>query len=1164
MADEERIERLRGFIADADPGNPATTPTEISDAADPSPDRTVRPTDPTVSTGPEAEVSSDGDDRADRPTPSRIGPFAIERELARGGMGVVYLARHEALDRRVAVKVLLAGDHASRAQLERFAIEARTAARLRHPHIVGIHEVGEDDDGRPFLVMDLIEGRSLRDRIRGDGPLPPRDAAAIAEKLARALSYAHERAVLHRDLKPANVLLDDASGEPLLTDFGLAKEVERSQGITASGQAMGTPAYMPPEQAEGRPDRIDRRADVYSLGATLYEMLTGRPPFVGESVLELIQAVLTRDPPPPSRLRAGLDRDLETICLVCLAKEPEARYGSAEALADDLRRYLRHEPIAARRPGPIERARKWIRRNRTLAGTAAAIVAVASIVLAIGAVESFRRIGAERDQAVAERRTAEDAAAEALSALAILVYGVHDELAKIPGPEARQARLDVLATAAGRLAELQRFEDAGVLEGFAASRAEAFHRIGKLAALDGGLGTARDALERARAIVGADRRRDPDAEGALLEWAAIHGDLGDVHRELGDLDEAAACVAERLAAAERLLARNPADGSALLHLAEALEQRSVIREQLGDPEAARDLQNGAVLIWRRLIAVDGGDGIPHLLASALHRRASLIREAGLMTESVEAFGELIELAREHQLDGDRATYQLLFELANAHLARGEADAAAAAADRALTLARASLEADPTAPSRMTNVAAALEVIAGARTVLGELEAARDAALELAWIGRALVALDPDNAQARRELAVSLRRAGYAELSLETADGLNAATARFAEAVDLQAALVAAAPDNVLDRRALSVAEDDHGSTLLQTGDVTGAIAAYRRAAAHATILIERDPDAVSARMSLATSLSNLAEGLSRAGVPLDEQIAVVDRLAATIGEVIAADPDEPEYRRRLATTHFRLGDLAAARGDREGALAAYRATVEARRRVLAVMPDDPATRVEVAGDLGKVARVLHALGRRAEAIAATKELLGHLEGIEPAQAQARFREWMVQVPRMLPFLEREHAVIEGDVAPSNGHEHHLRAGSLSEAGEWAEALGHYEAALRDPAVRDDRSRYALYNAACTASMASAESDDPDETAGLRANAIAWLAADLRMRRSALAELEALLESGETDPRLPDAIELERARLAKHLLWAHRDDAELAAVRGEPGFEALFAGDDAGD
>ena len=389
-----------------------------------------------------------------------LGPYKLIRELARGGMGVVYEAEREGLDRKVALKQLLAGGQATAAEVERFLVEARIAARLRHPHIVGIHDVGQEG-GNPYFAMDFIEGEDLNSRLGREGPLPGREAADLTRKLAEALSYAHARAVLHRDIKPANVLLH--GGEPILTDFGLAKDVQQEgqSGLTQAGAVMGTPSYMPPEQAEGQNELVDRRADVYSLGATLYAMLTGEPPFKGATVLNTITKVLSHDPVPPRKHRPEVERDLEVICLKCLEKEPDARYPTAQALAEDLARFLADQPIEARSPSVLERGRKWVRRNKAIAS----VLALCSFLLlggGVGAVvwqrqsaaaakaAELAKLGAAAEASFAKAREGAegpDAFALALDALIVTSRWSSAD----PAPEAQAAQFEA-ALHLGRVA----------------------------------------------------------------------------------------------------------------------------------------------------------------------------------------------------------------------------------------------------------------------------------------------------------------------------------------------------------------------------------------------------------------------------------------------------------------------------------------------------------------------------------------------------------------------------------------------------------------------------------------------------------------------------------------------------------------------------------------
>ncbi|PAY15222.1 hypothetical protein CKO51_32995 [Rhodopirellula sp. SM50] len=397
----EHAESLRDFFANHDRIKRAA---EQEDRTLPPGNWIDAPTDPPTSgNGEEATIPprSDADDPTIPPTnPSSaenasvgdqvryFGDYQLLEEIARGGMGVVFKARQINLNRVVALKMILAGDLAGDEEVKRFKSEAESAAQLDHPGIVPIFEIGEHQ-GQHYFSMGFVDGDSLADRLR-NGPLPPREAAELMAKICEAVAYAHDKGVIHRDLKPGNVLID-ANGAPRVTDFGLAKQVGGDSELTRTGQILGTPAFMPPEQASGKLDEVGPLSDVYSLGAVLYMMLTGRAPFQAASPMETLLQVLDEEPVAPRQLNSAIPVDLETICLKCLEKQPQFRYASAAELHKDIVRFLNDEAIAARRPGTIERLVRWSRKQRP--GIKVAVVA-SSLVLAtvLIVMESKRRL----------------------------------------------------------------------------------------------------------------------------------------------------------------------------------------------------------------------------------------------------------------------------------------------------------------------------------------------------------------------------------------------------------------------------------------------------------------------------------------------------------------------------------------------------------------------------------------------------------------------------------------------------------------------------------------------------------------------------------------------------------------------------------------------------
>jgi WD40 repeat protein/predicted Ser/Thr protein kinase len=406
-------------------------------------------------------------DERTAPSPPRVaacsvvqedfGDYELLEEIGRGGMGVVYKARQRSLDRIVALKMILAGAWASDEEMRRFQAEAQAAAALRHPGVVPIYEIGEFA-GCHFFSMAFIEGRSLAEEL-ADGPLPPREAAELTRRLAEAVAHAHGHGIIHRDLKPGNVLID-REGRPHITDFGLAKHLQGDAGLTASNQVLGTPSYMPPEQAAGKGRDVGPASDVYALGAVLYALLTGRPPFQADNPVDTILQVLSQDPVPPRQLNAAIPADLETICLKCLEKERSRRYPQAQGLLDDLQRFLEDRPVRARPLGWWGHAWRWSRRNKATALALGALSGAAVVIAVVSTIAYFRvdsalqsserrlRVSEARRLAAASQACQEESPARSLL-LAIEALRVTQERDEPRVPAAEQALRSALSRVGG-------------------------------------------------------------------------------------------------------------------------------------------------------------------------------------------------------------------------------------------------------------------------------------------------------------------------------------------------------------------------------------------------------------------------------------------------------------------------------------------------------------------------------------------------------------------------------------------------------------------------------------------------------------------------------------------------------------------------------------------
>jgi serine/threonine-protein kinase len=806
-------------------------------------------------------------------------------EVGRGGMGVVYRARQVGLERTVALKMILAGAHAGPQDLLRFRREAEAVARLAHPNIVQIHEIGEQD-GLPYFSLEYCDGGSLEKQLAGT-PLPPAQAAALVETLARAVEAAHQQGVIHRDLKPGNVLLSAACGlaDPKITDFGLAKRLEDAPGQTQTGAILGTPSYMAPEQAEGRKD-VGAPADVYALGAILYECLTGRPPFKAATPLDTVLQVLHNEPVPPRQFQPKLPHDLEIICLKCLQKDQPRRYGSAQALAEDLERFRAGRAVIGRPVGRAERAWRWCRRNPVVAAlTAAVVVALlggsgGAAYFAVQARAGERQARDEKERADEEATEArrQEALARASHQRAETSYrlareGLEECLRSVrDDPRLQRGDLEDLRRAVLQ-AEVRFYKKFLRLRGddlaFQLERGRASLHLGWLTSE---LGDREEAIRHYRQglAVFAVLARDHPGTPEYRSWLARgSNDLGVLSEGTGQWKEAERLLQQAIAVQEALARDWPRVPAARFDLAKHRGNLGGYYQRLGMLDQAQEQLRAARDLFRALAREQPRQ--PEYRAQLAHTCNNLGLLAGTRREPAEAERLLHEalvlhraLVREHPgvasyQDGLALTYR---ELGDLHSATRRPREAERTYRDALALQKALVRDHPALPGYRASLAETTHKLGWLYVTTGRPKEAEPQFRDALALRRALVRVQPTSSAYRADLADT---SSNLALLLRNSGRPAEAEVAFREAVTLWEGLRRDFPGVRQYALDLGGMQCDLGGLLRKAGRPADSLAWYGRAIATLGAVLAREPRQPTARQFLRNAHHGRAEALTRLG-----------------------------------------------------------------------------------------------------------------------------------------------------------------------------------------------------------------------------------------------------------------------------------------------------------
>ena len=780
--------------------------------------------------------------------PPQVPGYEILELLGRGGMGMVWKARQLGLNRMVALKMILPGPQVEAEDLARFRTEAEAVAHLQHPNIVQIHDIGEQD-GRPYFSLEFCAGGTLAQQCAGE-PQPADQAATVLNILAQAIHYAHQRGIVHRDLKPSNVLLT-ADGTPKITDFGLARRLE-SPGQTRTGAILGTPSYMAPEQARGQTRTIGPAADVHALGAILYELLTGRPPFKAATVLDTILQVTTDEPVPPSRLQSKVPRDLNTICLKCLEKEPGQRYASAEDLAADLRRFLAQESIQARPASPPERVWRWSRRNPLAASLVAALGLVVS--LAFAAVTSLWLFAEARSkEANDERARAEGQSIEAQQQKA---------LAEESAAEARKNLRDALGTVDRFFTRI--------------SQEELLNRTGMQPLRKKLLS---DALDYYQDFV----KRHAEDETIRLQLARAHFRIGSLTSQIGSRVDALAAFGQALTIYQGLQQASPEDNEIAYEMAMVMGNRTELEYGPSRPrEALRSLREIRAVFERLVDREPKNERFQGDLARTLVNIAGRQSDLGLVEEAIQTHQQAFAIrARLIQSHTKKPDIEVVQELARSHdyLGRlyqllGRAGAARQCYEKARGIRQHALRFAPWDIGWQRDLAVSHHLLGQLHSEVGRGDEARRSYEQARGILDKLVEKNPEAVEFRRDLGRVLQDLG--KLQVGTGQ-LEEAGQSYQQALAYQKPLHEADPEAVEPRTDL--ARTLNGIGLVQrAGHPDEALGWHEQARDHFEKLCQAGPESLDTHAVLAETLQHLGGTLL--------QLGRKDKALATLTEAV--------------------------------------------------------------------------------------------------------------------------------------------------------------------------------------------------------------------------------------------------------------------------------------